>query len=170
MKDDTQTEESCDEVLSDKKTSTVFIKLNLGFILLFVGGELLVKYSATLCLSLGLSEYIVSSIIVAFGTSFPELVTSIVSALKKLDTDMIVGNILGSNLFNCGFILGSLGVYEFSFEPVFNFELILLTAGAAYLLLLSFLKKLFGKASAFLFLGAYVFLVYLWIQGVKLYS
>lgn len=70
------------------------------------GGSLVVENSIDIALSLGMSETLVGLTIVAVGTSLPELVTSITAALKK-QVDIALGNIIGSNIFNIFFILGT---------------------------------------------------------------
>ncbi|MDA0990681.1 MAG: calcium/sodium antiporter [Verrucomicrobia bacterium] len=77
----------------------------LALALLFVGAECLVKGSASLALRAGLSRLMVGLTIVAFGTSSPELVVSIKAALAH-QGDISVGNVVGSNSFNIGVILG----------------------------------------------------------------
>ncbi len=77
-----------------------------GLGLLMLGAALLVDSSVALARSMGLSELVIGLTIVAAGTSMPELVTSFVAALRK-QSDLSVGNVLGSNIFN---ILGILGV------------------------------------------------------------
>ncbi len=84
--------------------------VNLAYIafalfLLFVGAEVLVKGSASLALRAGISRLMVGLTIVAFGTSSPELVVSVKAALSQ-QGDIAVGNIVGSNSFNIGVILG----------------------------------------------------------------
>ena len=144
--------------------STVFIKLLAGFGMLYLGGELLVKSGTDLCVQAGISEYIVSAIFLAFGTSFPELVTAVMTIVKKKDTDMIVGNIVGSNMFNCSFILGSLGIYDFKITENFNFEISILIFGAIGLLLLSLFKKNFYRFSGFTYLAGYMASVGYWLK------
>ena len=141
----------------------VFIKLMAGFGMLYLGGELLVKSGTDICAELGISEYIVSAIFIAFGTSFPELVTAVVAALKKKETDMIIGNIVGSNLFNCAFIMGSLGIYNFDINQSFHFEIGTLVLGALGLLLLSLFKRNFYKKSGVVFLAGYAAAVAFWL-------
>ncbi|QHJ72258.1 calcium/sodium antiporter [Planococcus halotolerans] len=70
------------------------------------GGTLVVENSIEIALSLGMSETLVGLTIVAVGTSLPELVTSVTAALKK-QVDIALGNIIGSNIFNIFFILGT---------------------------------------------------------------
>lgn len=140
----------------------VFFKLIIGFTMLYGGGELLVKGGVSLCQEIGVSEYIISSIFIAFGTSFPELVTVLMSAYKKKDTDLIVGNIIGSNLFNCSLILGSISFYKFNFESEFIFESLALVFGSSYLLFVSVIKRDFFRLSAVIFLIMYTLVVLSW--------
>jgi cation:H+ antiporter len=142
----------------------LILKLLIGFIFLYCGGELLVKGGSDLGAFAGVDTYIISSIFIAFGTSFPELVTAIMAALKKKNTDIIIGNIIGSNLFNCAFILGSLGIYEFNISSVFTVELYTLLGGALFLLFLSFAKKSFHRLSSLIFLSTYIFVVGHWLK------
>lgn len=81
----------------------------VGSIGLSYGAHLLVEGTVGLASVLGISDYIISVTIVAFGTSLPELMTSVVAAFKK-HSDLSVGNLIGSNIFN---ILGILGITSF---------------------------------------------------------
>ena len=69
------------------------------------GGPLTVNSAQAIALKLGMSETLVGLTIVAVGTSLPELVTSVVAAIKK-ENDIAIGNVVGSNIFNVIFILG----------------------------------------------------------------
>lgn len=91
----------------DKKPSTLpsLLKLFIGLGGLVLGGWLVVKYGQEIALSLGMSETLVGLTIVAIGTSLPELVTSVTAALKK-ESEIALGNIIGSNIFNIMFVLG----------------------------------------------------------------
>jgi cation:H+ antiporter len=75
-----------------------------GFVLLFVGGEMTVRYSVTFAATLGVSTTLVGLFIVAIGTSLPELITSVIAAWRK-ESDLALGNILGSNVFNSLIVL-----------------------------------------------------------------
>lgn len=77
----------------------------LGLSAVVGGGELVVKGAKNLALALGMTETFVALTVVAFGTSLPELVTSVIAA-RKGQTDIALGNILGSNIFNLWMILG----------------------------------------------------------------
>lgn len=76
-----------------------------GFVLLVVGGELLVRASIGLSLKLKLSRLIIGLTVVSFATSAPELIVSIQAALNNL-SGLAVGNVVGSNIANIGLILG----------------------------------------------------------------
>lgn len=76
-----------------------------GFIMLFVGGEGLVRGSVAIARRLGLSTLLVSVVIVGFGTSMPEMLVSILSAFKGVP-DIALGNVIGSNIANILLILG----------------------------------------------------------------
>ena len=70
-----------------------------GMIGLGIGGQLTIDYGSKLALELGIAPAIIGIVIVALGTSMPELVTSIIAAMRK-EADLCVGNVIGSNLFN----------------------------------------------------------------------
>ncbi|MDX8335159.1 MULTISPECIES: calcium/sodium antiporter [Cetobacterium] len=77
----------------------------LGFILLVFGGKFIVDSAVDLARNFGISERVISVTVVSLGTSLPELATSVVAAFKK-NTDIAIGNVVGSNIFNTFFILG----------------------------------------------------------------
>ncbi len=83
--------------------STLFIILGLAG--LVIGGKWIVDGAVALATNLGLSESLIGLTIVAVGTSLPELAASAVAAYKK-QTDIAIGNVVGSNIFNIFFILG----------------------------------------------------------------
>lgn len=75
-----------------------------GFATLFIGGELTIRYGVSLASSLGVSATLIGLFVVALGTSMPELVTSIIAALRK-EPDLALGNVVGSNIFNSLIVL-----------------------------------------------------------------
>ena len=77
-----------------------------GLIGLVVGGEVIVKSATSIAQSLGVSDAIIGLTVVALGTSLPELATSCMAAFKK-NCDIALGNVVGSNIFNIFFILGT---------------------------------------------------------------
>jgi cation:H+ antiporter len=83
----------------------LIVYLLLGLITLTVGAELLVRGASRLAIGFGISPLVVGLTVVAFGTSAPELVVSVQSALAG-QSDLALGNVVGSNIFNVLFILG----------------------------------------------------------------
>ena len=77
----------------------------VGLIGIIIGSDLVVKYATEIATILGVSERVIALTIVAFGTSLPELVTTIVSS-RKGEQDLLMGNIIGSNIFNICIVLG----------------------------------------------------------------
>ncbi|MDD3788298.1 MAG: calcium/sodium antiporter [Petrimonas sp.] len=104
--------------------------IGVGLAGLIFGSDLLVKNSVILAKHWGMSEALIGLTIVAIGTSMPELATSVVAALKK-QSDIAIGNVVGSNIFNILLILGAAGVIS----PIQTKDINLLDS--VYLLLLS---------------------------------
>jgi cation:H+ antiporter len=157
--------EKSDEPVSegDQLSFKVVAKLIVGFFLLYVGGELIVKSGSELGKLLGLSEFVISAVFVAFGTSFPEFVTALLACIKKKDTDIIVGNILGSNIFNIAFVLGSVGIYNFEIAENYNTEIITLVFASTFLFGLNYFSKRFHRLGGGIFLLIYAGLLAIWI-------
>ncbi|MCB9360083.1 MAG: calcium/sodium antiporter [Flavobacteriales bacterium] len=83
----------------------------IGVVGLAFGANWLLDGAVQIALNFGVSEYIIGATIVAFGTSVPELVTSLVAAFKK-QTDISIGNLIGSNIFNLLAVLGITSVVK----------------------------------------------------------
>lgn len=147
----------------DKINVMVVLRLLLGFLLLYAGGELLVSSGTQLGRFIGVPPFVISAVFVAFGTSFPELVTALVACLKKKDTDLITGNILGSNVFNVALILGSLSLYELPLRDSYQWEIVALMAGTSVMLLLGFIGLRFHRIFGALFLAAYGAMIFHWM-------
>ncbi len=109
-----------------------------GLIFLYLGGVGLVKGSSRLARAMGINPVLIGLTIVAFGTSAPELVVSIIAAFKG-SNDLIMGNILGSNIANIGLILGiSALIYPISIKlTLVKVELPFMILVSILLLLLS---------------------------------
>ena len=107
----------------------------LGIIGLKVGGDLTVDNAVLIAEKFGLSEKIISLTILAIGTSLPELVTSVTAAIKG-NSDIAIGNILGSSIFNMFLIIGvSSCILPIVFNTSYNFEMIILIISTVVLAL-----------------------------------
>ncbi len=99
----------------------------IGLVGIVVGGNWVVYSASEIAIAVGMSETLVGLTIVAIGTSLPELVTSI-TALNKGETQLIIGNVIGSNIFNILFVLGaSSAISAIPLEPAIYIDLIFMT-------------------------------------------
>ena len=113
----------------------------VGLSLLIIGGRLVVNSAIAIAQDFGISEKIIALTIVAAGTSLPELVTSVVAASKR-NSDIAIGNVIGSNIFNILLILSVSGLISpITFNPNFNAELLLLIGGTLLLTIFMFTSK-----------------------------
>lgn len=127
----------------------------VGLVCLCVGGKLLVDGAVKLAMLCGVSQAIIGLTIVAVGTSLPELATSAVAAYKK-NSDIAVGNIVGSNIFNIFFILGISAVMSpLPFQRASNVDIVTGIATTVLLWLFVFGKKLLTRWQGFVFLVLY---------------
>ena len=91
---------------SDIKWGKNMALTSIGLVAIIFGGDIVVDNGTTIAVDLGMSNTLVGLTIIAIGTSLPELVTSISAALKK-ESGIALGNVVGSNIFNILFVLGS---------------------------------------------------------------
>src|SRR5690606_27878160 len=155
-------------------TITILLLL-AGFVLLIKGADFLVKGASSLAKKFNVSELVIGLTIVAFGTSAPELIVSIVSSSKGLN-GVVFGNVIGSNIFNLYFILGVSGIiYPIVVEKSTIRKEIPFSLLATLLLLIlindEFLwgkENIFGRLDAVLLLVFFVsFLIYVFINQKK---
>lgn len=128
----------------------------IGLVGIVFGSDLVVDNASAIAKTLGLSERIISLTIIAFGTSLPELITTIVSA-KKGETDILLGNIIGSNIFNICVVLGIPvaiygGLTPLSFQII---DLIMLILSSIILFIFAETKKTINKYEGLLMLIAF---------------
>lgn len=125
---------------------------------LIIGGKLVVDNSIDVATQLGVSQKIIGLTIIAAGTSLPELVTSIVAAIKK-NSDIAIGNVVGSNIFNILLILSiSSLINPVKYNPNFNQDLLILMGGTVFLILAMFTgkRKKLDRWEALLLLSFYL--------------
>ena len=84
----------------------VGVRLLIGLVFVIVGAEFTIESASSIAKSLGVSEWVIGIVMISLGTSMPELIVSIVAALKG-KADMAIGNIIGSNMANITVVLGS---------------------------------------------------------------
>lgn len=130
----------------------------LGVLGLMLGGKLVVDNSVEIAETLGVSQKIIGLTIVAMGTSLPELATSVIAAIKK-NSDIAIGNIIGSNIFNIFLIIGvSALVNPINYSTAFNQDIYILIGGTVFLILAMFIgkKRKLDRWEAFILLAFYL--------------
>lgn len=160
--------EAPQEPMKKRSSLKSAIMVLLGLAGLGLGGTWVVSAATEIATAFGLSERMVGLTIVALGTSLPELFTSAVAAYKK-QTDIAIGNVVGSNIFNIFFVLGvSATITPLPFSAGLNIDLLVAFGASALLFAFMFLGKkhhLVRKEGA-LFVLLYVFYVsYLVLRG-----
>jgi len=148
-KDAKSIEEEVDTDLSKEKFAwgKTLVFLFMGFTLVIVGANYTIESASTIARSLGVTEWVISLILIAFGTSLPELVVSIAAA-RKGNADMIIGNIIGSNVANFTIVLGSAAIVNpltIDFSK-YGYD-ILCAATASFMLVFITANKLYNKSA-----------------------
>ena len=143
-----------------KSNARVFANLVFGLLTLLVGTELLLNSSIIVAQHYGISNYVIGLSITAIGSSIPELASSIESARKK-NIDFIIGNILGSNIFNFAIVISLAGLFSLGLpKPLYITDLlrdmimILITMVSFYIIIKNH-NYLFSKILCTLLLGLF---------------
>ncbi len=149
---------------NQKSIIKIWGQIIVGFGSLILGGQLVVASSVGIATAMGFSEKIIGLTVVATGTSLPELVTSIVAATRK-NSDIAIGNVIGSNVFNILLILSMSSIINpIEYNTKFNLDMYILIGGTIFLLtsMLTGQKKKLDRWEAGVLLGFYlVYTIYL---------
>ena len=141
----------------------LMIVMLLGGLVAVVAGSRLAVYGASgIAAALGISERFIGLTVVALGTSLPELFTS-VTAARKGDADIAIGNIVGSNIFNVLFVVGLTAlITPVPYQPKFIIDSAVMIAAAVVLWLCVFRTKKLGRAAGIVMLAMYAaYFIYL---------
>lgn len=134
---------------------------------LIYGGNLFLDSAKNLARAWGMSEAVIAITIVAVGTSLPELVTAIIAASKN-NPQLALGNVIGSNLFNLMFILGTASTVKplmFKDINVIDYGMMFLATVMLYMVVYTFKKNKFDRIEGIIFFGVYVaYIVYLLLR------
>ena len=138
----------------------------LGVVMLYIGGEIIFRNAMAIVERLGLSESVVGLTIIAVGTSIPDCAASIVAVLKK-QTDIAVGNILGSNIFNIFLVLGTT-ILAFQAPVVFSrsnlYDYLNVTLLSFLFFLVAITRQSFGRILGIATLAYYPLSLYIRIM------
>lgn len=140
-----------------KSNTAIFALIVFGFVGLIVGGKLVVDNAIVVATDLGVSQKVIGLTIIAAGTSLPELLTSVVAAMKK-NSDIAIGNVIGSNIFNLLLVIPiSSLIQPVVFRTNFNLDILILIGGTAFIIaaLLLGKSKIIARWQGFVLLGFY---------------
>lgn len=134
---------------------------------LIYGGNLFLDSAKNLARAWGMSEAVIAITIVAVGTSLPELVTAIIAASKN-NPQLALGNVIGSNLFNLMFILGTASTVKplmFKDINVIDYGMMFLATVMLYMVVYTFKKNKFDRIEGIIFFAVYVaYIIYLLLR------
>lgn len=160
--------EKVEESENEEEISIVksIVNILIGIIALKVGGDFTVDNAVAVAQTFNISEKIISLTILAIGTSLPELVTSVTAAMKK-NSDIAIGNIIGSNIFNMLLIIGvSALIKPIYYNVSYNLDIIMLFWGTLLLALFPIIppKNKMSRSN-----GAVYFSLYILYMGLTLF-
>jgi len=167
-KDTHAIEQEIDTELTKEKfqwTKTIVLLL-IGFFLIIVGAHYTIESASKIAINIGVSQWVISLILIAFGTSLPELVVSIIAA-KKNNADMVIGNIIGSNVANLTIVLGSAAMVNplhIDFEK-YGFDL-LCAATASLMLVFITANKLYNRSAGIALLILITLMIHNSLKGL----
>jgi cation:H+ antiporter len=158
-----KSEQYTDEIIvKDKPVAKSVFFILAGLVLLVAGGRIIVVSAVEVASAIGLSQRVIALTIVSIGTSLPELATSVIAARKK-NSDIAIGNIVGSNIFNVFFILGiSAVIHPVSLQPFSNIDMIVNIFASLLLFIFIFTGK--GRRIG-IREGAFFLLIYIMYIG-----
>ncbi len=130
-----------------------FLFTILGIAMIVLGSNFVVNSASSIAKTIGVSEKLIALTIVAFGTSLPELVTSVI-ATKKGECDLAIGNVVGSNIFNIGIVMGIPvtifgGISQINFNYV---DILVMLLSVILLFFFSYSGRKIDKKEGFVFL------------------
>lgn len=154
-----------EEVAKDDKKDSIIILVVfviIGAALIAWGSDVTVDAATKIATAFGMSERIIGLTIVAFGTSLPELVTSVTAAIKG-KSDIAIGNVVGSNIFNILFVVGITAlITPVTYTAGFMIDSIVATAAVVLLLLFVLKSRKLGRTGGIIMLIGYAaYFVYL---------
>jgi cation:H+ antiporter len=149
-----------EEVKNEENTQQLLPALLLvggGLVGLYFGSEWLLKSAISIAKNAGVSEHVIGVTIIAFGTSVPELATSVIAAFRK-QTDISIGNLIGSNIFNIMAVIGITGIIKpISIAPVvLSFDVFFMIGIALLLFPMMTLGRKITRGKGFTLLIFYV--------------
>lgn len=157
-------EMEAEEEVKDIAIPKALLLVAIGLILIIAGSNVAVDAATELARTFGLSERFIGLTIVALGTSLPELVTSVLAA-RKGNADIAIGNIVGSNLFNMLFVVGTSSlIIPIPFAQAFVTDFAVAAGAAVLLWICCFRKQRLGRLAGVAMLACYAAYFGIWLM------
>ena len=152
--------EEVDDKLAEATAVKIALWLLIGGLALYFGSELLVKGAVDLAIKLGISERVIAVTMIAVGTSVPELAASVIAVMKQ-EKSISIGNLIGSNIFNIGSVLGFTAIIKpipVEGQQLLTSDIFWMLGFALGLLLITLMpkKNQINRFKGFLIFGAYI--------------
>ena len=145
-----------EEDLKDISLPKSIVLAIIGLVGIILGGDLVVDSASAIATSFGISQTLIGLTIVAIGTSLPELVTSVAAAMKG-ETDIALGNVIGSNIFNILFVLGlSVAIHPVTVELISVYDALIVILMTLLIMIPCIRQKQITKNWGILFIILYV--------------
>lgn len=149
-------EMNIDQAKEDMPLAKSILMSIFGVLGIIIGGQVVVNSASNIATSWGMSQNLVGLTIVAIGTSLPELVTSIIAA-KKGESNIAIGNVVGSNIFNILFILGiSSVIHEIQIQPIVFIDMLIMILASILTYTVAISKKSINKIEGILLTLVYI--------------
>lgn len=162
-----EADEETKSSLAGKSPWLLWLIAVVSLVALVFGGNLFLDSAKNLARAWGMTEAVIAITIVAVGTSLPELVTATIAACKK-NPQLALGNVIGSNLFNLMFILGTASTVKplvFTDLNLWDYAVMFIAAVMLYVVVFSFKKNKMDRIEGIIFLAAYIgYTVYLLLR------
>ena len=159
--------EECSSMLTGRNTYLLVFIAVTSLTILICGGNLFLASAIDVSKAWGMSDAVIAITIVAVGTSLPELITSVVAAVKK-NTQLALGNAIGSNIFNLLLILGVTGLispFETNSIGLVDYAVMTLAILMTFAVVFTFGKRKFDRIEGIIFLAVYVsYITYLLLK------
>ncbi|MDO5009672.1 MAG: calcium/sodium antiporter [Intestinibacter bartlettii] len=151
-----------EEEIEEIPLSKSIIYTIIGIAGIIIGGQLVVNSASNIALAWGMSQNLVGLTIVSIGTSLPELVTSIVAA-RKGESDIAIGNAVGSNIFNLLLVLGlSSSIHSIVVHPEVFYDMLVMILATILTYIFAITKRCINRAEGtVLFLLYVIYLIYI---------
>ena len=162
-----EADEETKSSLTGKSPWLLWLIAVVSLVALIFGGNLFLDSAKHLAKAWGMSDAVIAITIVAVGTSLPELVTAIIAATKR-NPQLVLGNVIGSNLFNLMFILGTASTVKplhFQSINIVDYAMMILSAVMLYVVIYTFKKNKLDRVEGMIFFVLYVgYTIYLLLR------